>query len=113
MSINLLQSWMVIFYFLKATDSPPYILILTNCLDGTGMNIFWVSHLIIRRRGRKGEGVGNLEDKYKSTVETQVSIMQYMTSMAPPALTATAISIMATIIWVLGKGVSGKILRLH
>jgi len=68
------SSWMVIFYFLKATDSPPYILILTNCLDGTGMNIFWVS------------------------------IMQYMTSMAPPALTATAISIMATIIWVLGKG---------
>ena len=31
--------------------------------------------------------------------------MQYMTSLAPPALTATAISIMATIIWVLGKGV--------
>merc|ERR1719193_1962365 len=29
--------------------------------------------------------------------------MQYMTSLAPPALTATAISIMATIIWVLGK----------
>ena len=109
----MLQSWMVIFYFLKATDSPPYILILTNCLDGTGMNIFWVSHLIIWRRGRKGEGVGNLEDEYKSNVETQVSIMQYMTSMAPPALTATAISIMATIIWVLGKGVSGKILRLH
>ena len=104
---------MVIFYFLKATDSPPYILILTNCLDGTGMNIFWVSNSINRRRGRKEEGVGNLEDEYISAVETQVSIMQYMTSMAPPALTATAISIMATIIWVLGKGVSGKILRLH
>ena len=35
--------------------------------------------------------------------------MQYMTSLAPPALTATAISIMATIIWVLGKGVSAII----
>ena len=35
--------------------------------------------------------------------------MQYMTSLAPPALTATAISIMATIIWVLGKGVSTTI----
>jgi len=64
----------VIFYFCEASDSPPYILIFTNCLDGIGMNILWVS------------------------------IMQYMTSLAPPALTATAISIMATIIWVLGKG---------
>ena len=36
--------------------------------------------------------------------------MQYMTSLAPPALTATAISIMATIIWVLGKGVSSLII---
>ena len=35
--------------------------------------------------------------------------MQYMTSLAPPALTATAISIMATIIWVLGKGVGTTI----
>jgi len=64
----------VVFYFCEASDSPPYILIFTNCLDGMGMNILWVS------------------------------IMQYMTSLAPPALTATAISIMATIIWVLGKG---------
>merc|ERR1712062_552948 len=64
----------VIFYFCQASDSPPYILILTNCLDGMGMNILWVS------------------------------ILQYMTSLAPPALTATAISIMATIIWVVGKG---------
>merc|ERR1711971_937721 len=38
-----------------------------------------------------------------------VSIMQYMASLAPPALTATAISIMATIIWVLVKG-SGSML---
>ena len=68
----------MVFYFSEASDSPPYILVFTNCLDGMGMNILWVS------------------------------IMQYMTSLAPPALTATAISIMATIIWVLGKGVRAK-----
>ena len=72
----------MVFYFCEASDSPPYILIFTNCLDGMGMNILWVS------------------------------IMQYMTSLAPPALTATAISIMATIIWVLGKGVRAKIIHL-
>ena len=37
--------------------------------------------------------------------------MQYMTSLAPPALTATAISIMATILWVIGKSVRTKTLH--
>ena len=40
-----LQSVDVIFYFCEASDSPPYILIFTNCLDGIGMNILWVGKL--------------------------------------------------------------------
>ena len=47
--ILLLQSVDVTFYFCEASDSPPYILILTNCLDGIGMNIFWVSILFDTR----------------------------------------------------------------
>ena len=39
------QSVDVIFYFCEASDSPPYILIFTNCLDGIGMNIFWVRNI--------------------------------------------------------------------
>ena len=35
----------------------------------------------------------------------QVSCVTYMTQLAPPHLTATAISIMATVMWVIGKGV--------
>ena len=37
--------------------------------------------------------------------------MQYVTSLAPAALTATAISIMSTIIWVIGQAVRKKILH--
>ena len=44
--ILLLQSVDVIFYFCEASDSPPYILIFTNCLDGIGMNILWVRKLV-------------------------------------------------------------------
>ena len=50
-----LQSVDVIFYFCEASDSPPYILIFTNCLDGIGMNILWVSKLVtINMQGCRG-----------------------------------------------------------
>ena len=45
-------------------------------------------------------------------IPLQPAGVAYMTSVAPPALTGTAISLMATVTWVVGKGVSLRIVML-
>ena len=46
------------------------------------------------------------------TIPLQPAGVAYMTSVAPPALVGTAISLMATVTWVVGKGVSLRIVML-
>ena len=36
----------------------------------------------------------------------QFALISYVTTLAPPSLTATAISLMSSILWKMGKGVS-------
>jgi len=62
-------------YGVMDPPEPPYILILMSSIQGIAINVLWPA------------GVA------------------YITSVAPQALTGTAISLMATVTWVVGKGV--------
>lgn len=72
---SLLQGMVMVCYGLIDPPEPPYILIAMASIQGIAFNVLWPAGIA------------------------------YMTSVAPPALTGTAISLMATVTWVIGKAV--------
>ena len=113
----------MICYGLMDPPEPPYILILMSSIQGVAFNVLWVRtlwpsidlHLIFILT--QPMGVDNLMMMMKITMIVMIILIMitiplqpagvaYMTSVAPPALVGTAISLMATVTWVVGKGVS-------
>ena len=97
-------------YGVMDPPDPPYILILMASLQGIAFNMLWVGAdyhhndelfrlNLSRARALRSEICSCL------ILAAQPSGIAYMTSVAPQALTGTAISLMATVTWVVGKGV--------
>ena len=118
----------MICYGVMDPPEPPYILILMSSIQGVAFNVLWVRtlwpsidlHLIFILT--QPTGVDNLMILTITMIVMIIIIMMiiplqpagvaYMTSVAPPALTGTAISLMATVTWVVGKAVSLRIVML-
>ena len=112
----------MICYGLMDPPEPPYILILMSSIQGVAFNVLWVRtlwpsidlHLIFILTQPMGVEYMMMMKitmivmiiLIMITIPLQPAGVAYMTSVAPPALVGTAISLMATVTWVVGKGVS-------
>ena len=118
----------MICYGLMDPPEPPYILILMSSIQGVAFNVLWVRtlwpyiDLDLIFIFIQPTGVDNFMMMKITMIVMIILIMimippqpagvAYMTSVAPPALVGTAISLMATVTWVVGKGVSLSIVML-